>query len=447
LARTPLASILQKAYAAAHAEMEKPAGTGQVDILDNHLPGMSPVYLKEKNPVPNSKGKENSCPKIVIIGAGLAGLTCAYRLKQAGIPSIIYEATGRPGGRCWTKRGVFREGQMIERGGELIDSCHKEIQELAKELGLELDDLIEGEDIGTQPFYFIDGHPYTFKEATKDFLQVYPKLQRDLREAGETTLYNQYTKRGFELDHMSIVEYINEVVPGGIHSRFGKLLAIAYTIENGAEACKQSSLNLLYSLGFSQKGAFQIFGDSDERFHIKGGNDQLPALLAKELSGQINYHSELIKIEQDNQGVIKLIFRNDEKEWRVLADKVIITIPFRILKTIDYSSAKFRPLKRIAIEELGMGVNTKHHMQFFERFWRNIGNNGETFSDTEYQNTFEVTRGQTGTSGILVDYTGGDMAAKRFAVTKKKLKEMTKNFLDRLESVLPGSVYLLLIIG
>ena len=118
------------------------------------------------------------------MGAGLAGLTSAYRLKQDGIISTIYEATNRVGGRCWTRRGYFKEDQIIERGGELIDTGHKEIQELAKELGLELDNLIMAESIGTNPFYFIDQWPYSFKEATNDFMKIFPKLQKDLKEVG-----------------------------------------------------------------------------------------------------------------------------------------------------------------------------------------------------------------------------------------------------------------------
>ncbi|MDY0855440.1 FAD-dependent oxidoreductase [Bacillus thuringiensis] len=74
------------------------------------------------------------------MGAGSAELTCAYRLKQKGISSTIYEATNRIGGRCWTRRNYFEEGQIVERGGELIDTGHIEIQKLAKELSLVLND-------------------------------------------------------------------------------------------------------------------------------------------------------------------------------------------------------------------------------------------------------------------------------------------------------------------
>src|SRR5436190_19185876 len=46
-----------------------------------------------------------SSPRIVVVGAGLAGLTCAYRLRQAGLTAQVHEASARVGGRCWTLRG------------------------------------------------------------------------------------------------------------------------------------------------------------------------------------------------------------------------------------------------------------------------------------------------------------------------------------------------------
>ncbi|NRD79817.1 FAD-dependent oxidoreductase [Bacillus sp. BRMEA1] len=440
MARTPLVSILQKSYALAEEEWKRQNSNGQA-VRPIGIGSQTEIVTIEKeklqSPIMNS-GDAKIVQRVAIIGAGLAGLTCAYRLKQGGIIATIYEASERVGGRCWTRRDYFNEGQIVERGGELMDTCHIEIQELAKELGLELDHVTAAEPPGTKPCYFFDGAGYSIKEVTNDFLKIYPKLQKDLKEVGETTLYYSFTKRGYELDHMSIVDYINEIVPGGIQSRFGKLLELAYTIEYGADASKQSALNLLYLLGFAQREHFQIYGDSDECFHIKGGNDLLPNRLAKKLNGQIRFNSQLKKIAFDDQKEIRLVFQNDEQEWEVIADKVILALPISILRTIDYKDASFRPLKKIAIEELGMGVNTKLHVQFVSRFWNELGNNGETFSDTGYQQTFESSRAQPGRSGILVNYTGGDTAAKQVAQTNDSLAETVKIFLDKLNPVLPG---------
>src|SRR5438128_1099124 len=77
--------------------------------------------------------------RVAVVGGGLAGLTCAYRLKQAGITADVYEASDRFGGRCWSLRGAFADGQVAERGGELIDNNHLAVKHLAQELRLTLD--------------------------------------------------------------------------------------------------------------------------------------------------------------------------------------------------------------------------------------------------------------------------------------------------------------------
>jgi monoamine oxidase len=108
-----------------------------------------------------------------------------------------------------------------------------------------------------------------------------------------------------------------------------------------------------------------------------------------------------------------------------------MALPFSILRTLDYSQAGFRALKSTAIQQQGMGANAKLHLQFRSRRWNALGNNGDTYSDRGYQNTWEVTRAQSGTSGILVNYTGGD-AARAASGTSPATA------LARIEPVLPG---------
>ena len=72
---------------------------------------------------------------------------------------------------------------------------------------------------------------------------------------------------------------------------------------------------------------------------------------------------------------------------------MVLALPFSILRSsVDYSKAGFSPLKRTAIEEQGMGTNSKLHLQFTDRHWESLGSNGDTFADTGYQNTWDVTR-------------------------------------------------------
>ena len=375
--------------------------------------------------------------RIAIVGGGLAGLTCAYRLRQAGVVATVHEASTRLGGRCWTGRGEFLDGQIYEHGGELIDSGHLELRHLAQELGLTLDDLLQAEAPGTDVLGHFDGAPYLASEMSADLKTIWQQLHRDVSAASYPTLYNLSTPRGRELDRMSILDWIEAYVPGGIGSRLGQLLDVAYTIEYGAEISEQSSLNLLYLLGYAGPGQFRIFGKSNEKSHIRGGNDQVVSRLAAALPGQITTGSELVAIRRNASGTFALTFRQGSKAVPVTADHVVLALPFTILRSsVDWSSAGFGPLKATAIREQGMGANSKLHLQFTSRFWNGLGSNGETFSDRGYQNTWEVSRAQPGASGILVNYTGGTIGDSFGSGTPRS---RARQFLTEVEPVLPGA--------
>ena len=375
-------------------------------------------------------------PRVVVVGAGLAGLTCAYRLKQAGVEATIHEASGRLGGRCWSIRDAFAPGLVAEHGGELIDTKHIEIRQLCNELGLATDNLLQGEAKGTEPLYYFDDRPYTEAEAAEDFNGVYQKLHKDVSAASYPTTYRISTQRGRELDEMTITEWIEESVPGGLSSRFGQLLDVAYTIEFGAECSEQSALNLVYLLGYIGQGRLRLFGGSDEKHHVRGGNDQITAAMGAAVKNQIMMGSELVAIRRNATGTYALTFVQGGTTKTVTADRVVLALPFSIMnRSVDWSKAGFGPEKSRAIRELPMGTNSKLNVGFEKRHWQALGCNGETYADTGFQNTWEVSRGQPGEAGILVDYTGGRIGDSFRSGTPASL---TRRFLGQLEPVLPG---------
>ena len=97
----------------------------------------------------------------------------------------------------------------------------------------------------------------------------------DVSAASYPTLFNLSTERGRELDQMSITDWIKASCPAGCQSKLGQLLDVAYNIEYGAETSVQSSLNMLYLLGYAGQGQLRIFGKSNEKYHVRGGNDQI----------------------------------------------------------------------------------------------------------------------------------------------------------------------------
>ena len=117
-----------------------------------------------------------AAPSVVVIGAGLAGLCATDALARTGIVAQLYEASPRLGGRCQSERGVFADGQVAERGGELIDTGHREIRALAAELGLELDDLAAAEAADADVVVrFADG-VYPRADIDRDFAAMLPAL-------------------------------------------------------------------------------------------------------------------------------------------------------------------------------------------------------------------------------------------------------------------------------
>jgi monoamine oxidase len=443
MARTPLATMLRQAASVASEASARGISTDQVlaerstGLTRRELiAGGAGLAVAGALARPVSFANAATAPRIAIVGAGLAGLTCAYRLQQAGYRADVYEASDRLGGRCWTRRGDFADGQIAEHGGELIDQGHTATRQLAQELGLNLDNLLAGEQNGTEDFYYFDGQPYSFAQATDDLKQVWQQIHKDISAAPYPTTYNSATDRGRQLDAMSIADWVAAYVPGGRASKLGQLLEVAYNIEYGAETNVQSSLNMLYLLGFAGQGNFRVFGKSNEKYHVRGGNDQMPTLLGNLLSGQINLGSQLTSIKKNSNGTFALTFKlAGGGNQSVTADRVVLALPFSILRGVDYSKAGFSSLKNTAIQELGMGTNSKLHVQFSSRHWNGLGNNGNTYADTGYQNTWEVTRAQPGTSGILVDYTGGSIGNSFGSGTPSS---RASQFLGQIEPVLPG---------
>jgi monoamine oxidase len=431
MARTPLVGAVQDAVAelargerrTTRARFVKEASLGALGLT-------APGRLA-------APARGAAAPRIVVVGAGLAGLNAAYTLKQAGYGAEIHEASTRIGGRCWTLRGAFAEGQIAEHGGELIDQSHSHVRQLAQGLGLRLDNLLQAEQNGTDLLAWLDGSPYSYAEMTDDIKAAWQKIHADVSAASYPTTFESSTERGRQLDRMSIVDWIEETFEGGIESRIGRALDIAYNIEYGAECSDQSALNLLYLLGYSGQGQFRVFGPSNEKYHVVGGNDQITDRLGAQLAGQITTGSELVAVRRNATGTFTLTFAQAAGTKTVTADKVVLALPFSILRSsVDLSKAGFEPLKLVAIRDQGMGTNSKLHVQFSSRFWRGQGSNGETFADTGYQNTWEVTRAQPGKSGILVDYTGGKIGASFGAGTPES---RAKQFLAQLEPVLPGA--------
>jgi monoamine oxidase len=393
-----------------------------------------------------AKGGTN--PRIAIIGGGIAGLDAALTLQHHNVYADVYESSNRVGGRMhsdWTEFGhnFWDNGQQAELCGELIDSGHKRILKLAQRFNLATVDLLAAQPAGTEDTNWIFGADYTPDQAAADFQPVSKVLKQQLKAAGYPTLYNSSTPTGQMLDQTSVHNWIANYVPGGLSSKFGTLLNSAYNEEYGAETTDQSSLNLVYLLGFQPDSGFNVLGQSDERHHIAGGNSSLPIAIANALpAGSVHLGYRMSSIALKSDGSIKVTFSNGAS---ITADHVILCMSFSVLRTLDYSKAGFDQLKKTAITQLGSGHNAKLNVQFTSRLWNAQGSTGSLYTDLPLESGWDVTRGQSGATGILVEYPGANTATSlgqsnpyTTTANNPNVKKAVQSYLKQLEAIYPG---------
>ncbi|MEU9109133.1 NAD(P)/FAD-dependent oxidoreductase [Streptomyces xanthophaeus] len=355
--------------------------------------------------------------RVAVIGAGISGLTAALTLTDAGIPFTLYEANpARVGGRMWTQRTHWAYGQTSEIGGELIDTSHKKILELCRRFNLPVEDFLGGGPNGAEEVLWFNGEYYPRSQADEDFKAVYQALRRDLQDSGEVS-WNSTTPTGTALDNMSLYEWIESRVPGGHSSQLGRFIDVAYNVEYGADTPAQSALALVLLMGYQPNpGHFNVWGLSNERYHITGGNDRLANAIASALpAGSIVMGRELLAVRANADGTQTLTFNDSGATRTATADHTVLCLPLPILQRIDTTAAGFDPLMRNLLRDARMGHCTKLNMQFTSRPWRGTGpwpgiSAGDCFTDSPVQQTWDTTKLQPGNGGILLQYGGGSLA-------------------------------------
>jgi len=426
MARTPLASAFRTLWRELtlarhagvpvdeHREQRAAARAARGGVSRRHLLGGVAAGAAALALPGRARATANT-PSVAIIGGGIAGLNCALTLLDKHVESTVYEASSRVGGRMFSNRtGYWSNNQVTEWGGELIDSGHETMLALADRFGLPVDDLLAAQPANASDTYRVFGQYYSKAQADADFDAIWPRVRADLRAAPFPTTYDATNAAARALDDLTIYDWIESRVPGGHDSPLGQTLDTAYAIEFGADTCDQSALNLIYLLAFQPRPfdhTLAMFGVSDEQFHIRGGNQRLPEAIADALGDRVVMGHKLVRIKATAGGRSQLTFERGNSTFQATYDYVVLALPFAAY-TFDYAQAGFDPLKRQAINQLGKGHNGKLQLQFHQRDWRGRGpwpgvSAGSSYSDTGYQASWEVTRAQAGTPGILCLFSGG----------------------------------------
>jgi monoamine oxidase len=397
-------------------------------------------------------------PRVVIVGSGLAGLGCAYRLWAGhGLPSEVYEYNAhRIGGRVQTLHGFFDAGQYAEQHGEFISSEHTEMRKLATSFGLRLDNVLRYPP-HTRPQDYrmrFGGRFWSQAALDRDWHGWARALFLDAanNKAPWPTLYNSSSAWGRRWDHMPASDWIDKNIPGGRDSDFGQLCAAVLLDEYGGPVEEQSALNLVYLLGFDDSTAsglqpktYPELSGTDEKWHIHGGNDQVISGLARRLpAGSIRVGERLVALRARGQAGFTCTFSSGCATRDVRADHVVLALPFTKLRDVELSGIDLpRPQQR-AIRQEPLGSNSKIQLQFSRRVWNADHWTGNMYDDGIVQGGWETTVDQPGQPGILIALPGGAVGAdigRRYGLTSyhgPAPDAMARDFLADFEISFPG---------
>ncbi|MFG2983632.1 flavin monoamine oxidase family protein [Streptomyces sp. NPDC048258] len=385
-----------------------------------------------------------AAPRVVVVGAGLAGLRCAHRLwnRPDPVAATVYEADAtRIGGRCWSLRGFFDNGAVHEHGGAFISSTDTAILDLARGLGLRRERANGGELNAGDYAAWIDGGSYPGLSQQDDWIaEAYDAFSASYAAVG-TARHDSHTPEAYRLDQLSCLDYLDEIgLPPG--SRLGRLIQ-SLQLQSGGEPGEASALGMIGFLGASS--VFAGGRGFDEKYHLVGGNDQLVSGMAAQLpAGTVRQGYELIALRQNGDGSYTCTFDHDGSTVSVPADHVVLALPFSTLRDVDLSRAGLSARKLTAIRQQGMGQNAKLVTQLSAKTWPRLGWNGiSNTGPLGYQTAWDgsVALGPNGSPALLVAFPGGNTARDTLtgAAHGPAPAADVHWFLSQIENLYPGT--------
>lgn len=390
---------------------------------------VGPEYLVAK-PIPPA----NAVKKIIVIGAGLAGLSAAYELTQAGHEVTVLEARPRPGGRVFTMRGQFADGLYAEAGATNVFDNHEWTLKYIRQLGLNLDP--EPASRGAS-IYYMHGKRIVIKPGVPVDWPVdlradeRGKSRRELweryvvpvtKELGNTEDANWPPPPLRKYDDMSFADFLKF---RGASAGALELLSLGLTDTLGEGARTVSALNWLREA--------KPRAEVKEVFFIRGGSDTFPRAFAARLADRIHYGTPVLRIEHDQRSV-RVVCAPRNMQTTLTADYLICAIPFSVLRNVTVSPG-FSAEKQKMIAGLGHTSVVRVFMQTRKRFWLDEGLSGGASTDLPIVSVYDKDHYLPGTRGMLEAYAAGQRARDLAAMAVDARQELA---VKEMEKVLPG---------
>jgi len=390
----------------------KPGAQGRVTglaLVRGHQP-ISGRIAKRK--------RVRSRDRVIVVGAGFAGLAAAYELRYAGYDVTIFEARNRIGGRVFSLNDVV-PGKIVEGGGELIGSNHPTWLHYRRHFKLNFLDVEDG----TNAPFVLHGRVLTDRESRRlshEIDRATEAINRDARLLLHPFRpWVQCELRHF--DGMSLAEKIRtlDVSPVCKYA-----LGAQLTSDDGVPASRQSYLGVLAMV---RGGHVEHYWSETEVYRCEGGNQRLAAELARPFDTdhlRLETPVERIEVRDDYVRVTPASGK------RLEAGDVVLAVPPSVWRRIRIEPR----VSTIFPSQPQMGVNVKFVLALSGEFWRGTGVSPDMSSDAPIGDTWWGTQGQKGRGETVVAFSGGEAAEE--CMNWRPL-ERPRNYVRNLRKVYP----------
>lgn len=345
-----------------------------LDLLEKPVTAQTPGPFQLQ---PKGGGK-----RVIILGAGLAGMCSAYELGKVGYDCIILEARERAGGRCWTLRGgdqfteidgqtqtaQFDQDLYFNTGPARIPYHHVTI-DYCKELLVPLEVFVN---VSRQQYYYqenagpLSDRKVHAREAVTDMRGYISELLA--KAINQDALNADLTTE----DKARMVEFLRTF--GGLNPElfYRGSSRRGFTVPQGAGPQSGSvadpyDLSALIQLGFANYEVFEWTYDQQmTMFQPVGGVDQIAKAFESRVGERIAFQSEVKEIRKTPNGVRIVYTDQSGNMLEAIGDYCICTIPLTVLRSIP---SDFSPEMQEAIAGVAYYVFGKSGLQFNRRFW------------------------------------------------------------------------------
>nr|WP_321361773.1 flavin monoamine oxidase family protein [uncultured Hyphomonas sp.] len=325
--------------------------------------------------------------KVLILGAGLAGMVAALELRSAGYNVEVLEYREKAGGRCWTLRGgdtytemggatqhvSFEGDNYINPGPWRLPYDHHAVLDYCQRLGVQLEPFVQqNHNAYLHNSKAFGGRPQRFKHIATDYRGQTSELLA--KAVDQNRLDDMLTSDDREaliesLRATGALDDTNSYKAGNLSSRYRGFAKPPGAGFDGAPIPSDplSLSEILNSGMWSRLADADLLDHQMPMFQPVGGMDMIAQAFAREVGDLIRYNSKVVSLQQDDNGVRVAYEDTRTGEKRTAeADWCVCTVPFSILGQMDHNLS---PGLTAAINDVYYRGSAKWGLEFKRRFW------------------------------------------------------------------------------